>query len=131
MVVQVVRIMDGKFHDSDTSGDLIRINKHLSQRNDTPNIENININSNGKRRNRARNCEMDKESEKYNNAWNLDMSGVIAISGLDYEKLTRMTKMPIGKRNWDDSLFACDGTLIKNENVNENEDEHEHDVVTH
>ena len=31
-----VRIMDGKFHDSNTSGDLIRINKHLSQRNDTP-----------------------------------------------------------------------------------------------
>ena len=45
---------------------------------------------------------MAKQIEKYDNAWDLDMSDVIVISGLDYEKLTAMTKMEIGKRDGDD-----------------------------
>ena len=71
-----------------------------------------------------------------NNASNLDMSGVIALSRLDYKKLTAMTKMPIGERDGDDSLFeiVCDGTLIKNEISDtyseKNENENKRDVVT-
>ena len=66
----------------------------------------------------------------------MDLSGVIAISGLDCKKLTAMTKMPIGKRDGDDSLFeiACDGTLIQHEisdmHSDENVNGNERDVVT-